>query len=266
MVKRPRRNVKIIFPSLITSFSMISGFAAILFALDDRLWISSYLVLVASILDGLDGKVARLTNTASEFGIQYDSMSDLVAFGVAPAVIYYRYFIHDQQVDQLFVLLPIMFLLCGAIRLARFNITASIYGKSFFTGMPVPAAAVVIAIWVPLERWFAGQQFFNSDRIESMFAFENAFPVSVVFLVILSLSMISALKFDTFDQFWFRKYQNKSTNFTVFAFFHALILFHFIIYMTAVALYYLVAMYGRALLRKVTRPTPQTETPVQTSD
>ncbi|MCB1042039.1 MAG: CDP-diacylglycerol--serine O-phosphatidyltransferase [Acidobacteria bacterium] len=251
MVKRPRRNVKIIFPSLITSFSMISGFAAILFAIDDKVWISSYLILVASVLDGLDGKVARLTNTASEFGIQYDSMSDLVAFGVAPAVIYYCHFIYHRPVDQLFILLPIMFLLCGAIRLARFNVTASIYGKAFFTGMPIPAAAVILSLWPPLERW--AELHSSWAPLKSALAYENSFPISVVFVVILSLSMISTLKFDTFDQFWFKKYRNKSTRYSVFALFHALILIHFIIYMTAVSIYYMVAMYGRALVQKVSR-------------
>lgn len=261
MPKRPRRNVKIIFPSLITSFSMVCGFAAILFAMDDRVVWASYLILIASILDGLDGKVARLTNTASEFGIQYDSMADLVAFGVAPAVIYYRYFIYERDLDRLFVLVPIMFMLCGAIRLARFNVTASIFGKHFFTGMPIPAAAVILSLFPPLESWLTRHDYLGSPLLRDYLAYENVLPLSVVFIVILSLSMISNLKFDTFDQFWFKKYRKKATNYTVFALFHTLILVHFIIYMTAVATYYMLAMYGRALAAKISRAEPKPATP-----
>lgn len=259
--RRGPRNVKIIFPSLITSFSMICGFAAMVLAMDGRVVMGCYLVMVAAILDGLDGKVARLTNTASAFGIQYDSMADLVSFGVAPAVLYHRFFLNELQRDSLWVLLPIMFMLCGAIRLARFNVTASIYGKAFFTGMPIPVAAVALSIWAPLSEWVAGRSWLASSFFGGFFDRPHLFPFSIILISVLSLTMISSMKFDTWDNFWLRKYRRKSVNFFVLAAFHSLLFIHFVIYMSAIATYYVLMMYGRSLkdyiLRRVSEPSSE---------
>lgn len=258
-MKRKKRNVKIIFPSLITSFSMICGFAAILLASDGRIITASYLILVAAFLDGLDGKVARLTNTASEFGIQYDSMADLVSFGVAPVVIYYRFFLYQRGTEQMFVLLPIMFLLSGAIRLARFNVTASIYGKDYFTGMPIPTAAVTLSLWPPLSDWVLRHQDWAGTSLHRFFEFENLMPFSIGLIVILSLSMVSTLKFDTFETFWFKKFPYKPLNYIVFLVFLLPLLIHFIVFMTFLSIYYLSMMYGRAIHEQITRSDKRTE-------
>jgi len=256
---RRRRNVKIIFPSLITSVSMVCGFFAMLKSSDNQIVQACYLVMIASLLDGVDGKVARLTNTASEFGIQYDSMADIVAFGIAPAFIYFRYFIYQRGVDQIYLLLPVLFLVCGAVRLARFNVTASVFGKAAFTGLPIPAAAVTVVLLPALADWVNEKETLVHWGMGDWFLFERLFPFSVGLVIVLSLTMISGLRFDTFETFWFKKYRSRRLNFMVFGAFHALIFVHFVLYMTAVAFYYLSTMYGRALLLRFLRPRLQAD-------
>jgi CDP-diacylglycerol--serine O-phosphatidyltransferase len=246
------KNVLIIFPSTITSFSMICGLASVIMSLEQQLATAGLLVLIAAILDGLDGKVARMTNSASDFGIQYDSLSDLVAFGVAPAVLFYRYFIGSDNPFQLYYFLPVMFLLCGAIRLARFNITASIYGKRHFTGLPIPAAAAALVIWPPLTKWVETSGSPIGTWLEPLIhqvhtRQGHVSEFAVVLLLVLSLAMISNLKFDTFDTFWFHFYPKRWLNRVVFALFLATLLVHFVFFMFAITAYYLMAMFARGL-------------------
>ncbi|CAM2067831.1 CDP-diacylglycerol--serine O-phosphatidyltransferase [Sulfidibacter corallicola] len=256
--KRRKPNVKIIFPSTLTSFSMVFGFIAILLAANDQIVKACYIMMLSILMDGLDGKVARMTNTASEFGIQYDSLSDLVAFGVTPCFIYARYFLHDQGFDKLFYLLPMMFLVCGAIRLARFNITASIYGKTHFTGLPIPAAAFMVAMWPPFLNWVPSSEFLAGLGMTERLTRENLFQFSMGLMIVLSWSMISTIKFDTPGGFWFRKFKTKSLNYLVIIAFLALIpMFHFSFFCVAISAYYLTSMFGRALYDRI-RKTEET--------
>ena len=252
--QRKNRNVKIIFPSTITTFAMTFGFISILLATDGKIIFASYLILVAMIMDGLDGKVARITHTASEFGIQYDSLSDLVAFGVAPCVIYARFYLYQQVTDTVYYLLPIMFLVCGAIRLARFNITASIYGKHHFTGLPIPAAAFGLVAGPIFHRWAEKHNFFEEWGLAFYFEQGTYFRASMVMIVVLSVSMISALKFDTPETFWLRKFKIKPLNYLVVALFLSLWIFiDFAVFAVGITFYYLISMYGRALLSRINR-------------
>lgn len=265
--RRHKRNVKIVFPSTITSFAMIFGFIAILLASTGQFSKACYMVLISQLMDGLDGKVARFTNTASEFGIQYDSLSDLVAFGVAPCVIYSHFYLHQQVTDSLFYLLPIMFLTCGAIRLARFNVTASIYGKTHFTGLPIPAAAFALVMGPLFYEWSN-----NADSLiyklgwAHHFTKENFFQASVVMIVILSLSMISTIKFDTPGTFWIRKFPVKWINFVVLGAFFSIWIFEaFAMFGVAITFYYLISMYGRAIYYRVRRIDPVHGVPIEGS-
>ena len=254
MIKRRKRmeNVKIIFPSVITSFAMTFGFIGILLAANERILYASYLIMIAMVMDGLDGKVARITNTASEFGIQYDSLSDMVAFGVAPCVIYSRFYLHQQVTDTVYYLLPIMFLVCGAIRLARFNVTASIYGKHSFTGLPIPAAAFAVVSFPIFYDWAGRHQYFAAWGLDDYLTKENLFQASIVMIIALSLSMISTLRFDTPGNFWLNKFKFKPINYAVLGFFLLLIpLVHFAVFAVAITFYYLLSMYGRAFYHHI---------------
>lgn len=248
--KRRPRNVKIVFPSTITSFSLVIGFVAILVACDGKVEKACYLLMLSILMDGLDGKVARMTNTASEFGIQYDSMADVVAFGVTPCVIYSRYFLYQQK-ESIFYLLPMMFLVCGAIRLARFNITASIYGKSFFTGLPIPAAAFMVALWPPLLRWVEQTGFPEAWGLNAYFAKESIFQFSIVLMIVLSWSMISTVKFDTPGGFWLRKFPKRWMNYAVLTAFLLLNFIHHTVFFLGISAYYLFSMFGRVIFEKI---------------
>src|SRR5690606_5842795 len=113
-------------------------------------------IFIAMVLDGLDGRVARLTHTQSEFGAEYDSLSDMVSFGVAPALVVYERALKDM--DKLGWIAAFIYCACAALRLARFNTNIEVVDKRFFQGLPSPAAAALIAglVWVALDFQIQG--------------------------------------------------------------------------------------------------------------
>lgn len=253
MKRRNPRNVKIIFPSTITTFSMIFGYLAVIVASTTEDYTRAAILVMFSILmDGLDGKVARFTNTASEFGIEYDSLSDLVAFGVAPAVIYYNFFLHEQNKDQVYYLLPIMFLVSGAVRLARFNVSASIYGKNFFQGLPIPAAAFMMVTLPLFYMWSRDVPQFAEWGVDVYLTKENFFQTSILLTIILSFAMISTMRFDTPATFWLRKYKPRWVNVVVLvSFLLVWPVFGFPPFCVAMSVYYLTMMFGRTFLQRL---------------
>lgn len=147
-MKRPRLGGAVyVIPNLLTTGNLFFGFFSIIKALQgDYKWAASA-VLLAAVFDVLDGRVARLTGGTSEFGVQYDSLCDLVSFGLAPAFMMYNFALH--QIGRPGWIICFLFLACGALRLARFNVQSSI-GKSSgdFTGLPIPMAAAVVATFI----------------------------------------------------------------------------------------------------------------------
>ncbi len=136
-----------ILPNLLTTGNLFFGFFSIVKSMQgDFVWASAA-ILLAAIFDILDGRVARLTNASSEFGVQYDSLCDLVSFGLAPAFLMYQFALNG--VGRIGWIVCFIFLACGALRLARFNVQSSI-GKANddFTGLPIPMSAGVIACFV----------------------------------------------------------------------------------------------------------------------
>jgi CDP-diacylglycerol--serine O-phosphatidyltransferase len=137
----------LLIPSLITVVGLFCGFLAILSAHQGRYQYSCIAILFAFLLDGVDGRVARHLNATSAFGREFDSLSDLVAFGVAPAVLTYCW-AFAASADEFGVLVAFLFVACGAARLARFNITVSFDPRRHFEGLPIPAAALAVAALV----------------------------------------------------------------------------------------------------------------------
>jgi len=140
-----------LLPNLFTTGAMFSGFYAITSALDGRFETSAISIFVAMILDGLDGRVARMTNTESEFGVQYDSLSDMVSFGVAPGVVMYIWAF--GSLGKLGLFAAFVHTAGGALRLARFNTQVEVADKRYFQGLPSPAAAAILAgaLWISIE-------------------------------------------------------------------------------------------------------------------
>jgi CDP-diacylglycerol---serine O-phosphatidyltransferase len=147
---RLRRRGIYLLPNLFTTAALFAGFYAIVQAMNGKFEHSAIAVFIAMMLDGLDGRVARLTHTQSEFGAEYDSMSDMVSFGMAPALIVYVWALKD--LDKLGWIAAFIYCACAALRLARFNTNVAVIDKRFFQGLPSPAAAALIAgfVWVML--------------------------------------------------------------------------------------------------------------------
>lgn len=142
----PRKGIYLL-PNLLTTAGLFSGFFAIVSSMNGRFEAAAVAIFIAMIFDGLDGRVARLTNTQSEFGAQYDSMSDMLSFGIAPALVAYNWGLAEY--GKFGWLAAFIFVACAALRLARFNANLGVTDGRFFQGLASPAAAAIIAgmVW-----------------------------------------------------------------------------------------------------------------------
>jgi len=193
MSRRKKRNKErrkfrgiYILPNLITTGSLFSGFYAVVEAINHRFEVAALAILVALLLDGLDGRVARITHSASNFGVQYDSLADLVAFGVAPAVLVYLWAL--QPYGRFGWIAAFLFVVCGALRLARFNVQVGSFDPRYFNGLPIPAAATMVAtailLYYDLGEWAPSRHIFI-----------------LIMIYLLSFFMVSNIKFYSFKKF-----------------------------------------------------------------
>ena len=184
----PRKGIHIL-PSLFTTGNVFCGFYAFVAVLNDNFYHAAWAISIGMIFDGLDGRIARLTKTTSAFGMQYDSLADIITFGMAPAFLAYAWVL--KPFGRLGWMAAFLFLLCAALRLARFNVTTPDVRGSHFIGLPSPAAAVVVAsIVIGFEDLFA-------SRI-------NPF-VMVMVIYILAFLMVSNIKYPAFKKLDFKK-------------------------------------------------------------
>lgn len=145
--ERPRRARGIyLLPNLFTTAALFAGFYGVLAAMNDQFEKAAIAIFVAMILDGLDGRVARMTDTQTAFGAEYDSLSDMVAFGLAPSLVMYEWSL--SSLGKLGWLAAFIYTAGAALRLARFNSRIDSADKRFFTGLPSPSAAAILAAWV----------------------------------------------------------------------------------------------------------------------
>ncbi|TXE88587.1 CDP-diacylglycerol--serine O-phosphatidyltransferase [Campylobacter volucris] len=147
-------NFKLIYilPNLFTAASIFLGIISIIASINQHFDKALIYIMLSLICDGLDGRVARATNSTSKFGIEFDSLADLIAFGVAPAILFYMSIGYEYGKFGSFV--AGLFVVFGAIRLARFNVTTGTYEPSVFIGLPIPTAAVVSALWVSAYLYY----------------------------------------------------------------------------------------------------------------
>jgi len=141
-------NAKSALPSLFTVGSLFCGFLSIYYAIDGRLLGAALLIVIAAFLDTFDGKVARYFDTPSNFGVQFDTISDICSFGLAPALLMLRYFDHLMASQWLPFGVSFFFLMCGALRLARFNAQIKSFEKENYTGLPIPMAACTLSAYI----------------------------------------------------------------------------------------------------------------------
>lgn len=190
---RYRRGIYLL-PNLFTTGALLGGFYGVIAAIGHRFTIAAIAVFVAMILDGLDGRVARLTNTQSPFGAEYDSLSDMISFGLAPALIVYQScLVHLRMYgwfgNKVSWIAAFIYVAATALRLARFNIQVGVADKRFFQGLPSPSAAAMMVGFV----WTAQQLHFHGSAL--------AFPALVLSLLTggLMVSNVSYYSFKDVD-------------------------------------------------------------------
>ena len=169
-----------LLPNLITAAGIFAGFYVIIAATDGNYQRAAWFILLAAIFDGLDGKVARLTGTSSKFGVELDSLADVISFGVAPGVLLYLWAL--RPFGKLGWLAAFLYVICGALRLARFNVQVSTVESRRFVGIPIPAAACIVATCVLLFYELGGT---GTIKMFSM----------VVLVFILAFLMISNVEY-----------------------------------------------------------------------
>ncbi len=183
---KPKRTVPFL-PNFITTMSLFCGFYSIAFSLKGNYYMAAVLILIAGFIDGIDGRVARATNSTSEFGKEYDSLSDIVAFGVSPAIMAFLWQLN--QYGRFGFLASFLFVACGALRLARFNTDTS-HNLTSFTGLPIPIAAAAVSGVVLLSKEVVGP-------IPSMAVLGGMY--------VLSFMMVSTIHFPSFKSIGYIK-------------------------------------------------------------
>ena len=187
---RSKRGIYLL-PSVLTTFGMFAGFYSIISSINGDFTIAAISILIAMFWDTLDGRVARLTNTQSAFGAEYDSLADLVSFGLAPALLVYQWTLYE--LGRFGWLAAFVYLACAALSLARFNTQVGIADKRYFQGLPSPAAAGVIASMIWLKIWtFAS---FDSDVISL------GYYLGAGITILCGLLMVSNIRYYSFKEF-----------------------------------------------------------------
>ncbi len=174
-------------PNLITTLSMLAAFFSIISSANGDIYKAALAIFVSAILDGMDGRAARLLNAQSPFGEQFDSLADCIAFGLAPSILAYHFVLHE--LGRIGVACAFVFVACAAFRLARFNVQIGVVDKKYFIGLASPLAAILVAssvmVAIDHQAWFGNMP---------------ALPFAV-WVVICGLLMVSNVKYYSFKEF-----------------------------------------------------------------
>jgi CDP-diacylglycerol--serine O-phosphatidyltransferase len=176
-------------PNIVTTGNMFCGFYSMVASMHGDYIPAAWAIVAASIFDMLDGRIARMAKATSQFGVEYDSLSDLISFGCAPAILLYQWAL--QPFDRLGWLAAFLFLACGALRLARFNVMTAVISKKYFQGLPIPMGAGMVATFIIFNGtvgWPEQGSFIARDLLVLILTFG------------LSSLMISTIKFPSFKE------------------------------------------------------------------
>lgn len=182
--KKPHRGIYLL-PNLFTTSALFCGFYAIVASINAKFEVAAVAIFVAMLLDGIDGRVARLTNTQSDFGAEFDSLADMVSFGLAPALVMYLWML--STLGKIGWVVSFVYVACAALRLARFNTQASHSDKNYFQGLASPAAAAIVAglIW-------------NGGLIKEYLSMPTLQVVALIVTLITGLLMVSNIRYHSF--------------------------------------------------------------------
>lgn len=197
-VPRKRRKGIYILPNLFTLAALFGGFYAIVMAMNGQFDLAAYGVFCAMILDSLDGRVARMTNTQSAFGEQMDSLSDMVSFGAAPALIAYEWAL--RGIGRWGWIAAFVYCACAALRLARFNVNTTIIDKRYFQGLPSPAAAALVTGFIWLMNEFGAR---NGESL--WFSWNEVVWATFVVTLYAGLTMVTNVPFYSFKDLRFKR-------------------------------------------------------------
>ncbi len=179
-----------IIPNLFTASSAFVGMLSIIASSKGLYEKAVYFIILSLLLDGLDGRIARIAKATSKFGAEFDSLADLVAFGVAPAMLFYYYIgMHFGKIGSLLTALYVLF---GALRLARFNVTAPKNEPSVFIGVPIPTAAIFISIWILFS-------------IKHHIMTDGFYWIIMMLMAFISILMVSNIRFPSFKKINFKR-------------------------------------------------------------
>ncbi len=185
----PSRGIYLL-PNLFTTASLFSGYYAIVAAMNDRFEAAAIAIFIAMVLDGMDGRVARMTNTQSDFGAEYDSLSDMISFGLAPALVVYQWGL--TGLGRVGWVAAFVYTAAAALRLARFNTQVDTVDKNYFQGLPSPSAAAIVVglVWIGAEY-----------QLEVT---PGLSIIAMIITVLAGLLMISNVRYDSFKHIDFK--------------------------------------------------------------
>ena len=213
LIRKPA-NPRIAVPSFFTLMNLLCGFLSIISVSNGDFELGAWLIVIAGLFDALDGLMARLANATSEFGMELDSISDVVSFGVAPGFLIYTFSLHEMGYAGM--ILSALPPLCGAVRLARFNVNTKYEANDDeFSGLPIPAQAIILGAFYLAFK----------DNFELFDGFQNGINSILIPVVILaSFLMVSAVPFDKLPRFDRTSLRRNKKKFVLFLFYLVLIL------------------------------------------
>lgn len=179
-----RRGIYLL-PNIFTSLNIFCGFYAVIASIDGKFSAAAMAIIIAGLFDYLDGKIARATKTTSKFGVEYDSLADLISFGLAPGLMMYLWAL--KPLERMGWLAAFLFMACGALRLARFNTQAGSISSDHFLGLPIPAAAGMNSATVLIFHKFGAEG--------------HSHPILILIMIyLLSFFMVSTIKYESFKK------------------------------------------------------------------
>jgi CDP-diacylglycerol--serine O-phosphatidyltransferase len=228
-----QKRLAFFLPNIFTALNLGCGFVAILLASEGEFYMACLAIALGSIFDAVDGRVARMTGTESAFGEQFDSLSDLVSFGIAPGLIFYFKFFSD--LGRAGVLCAFIFTLCGALRLARFNANIEVSDPNNFQGMPIPGAATALIGYtlLALDFGYLNNQFFT-----------------IPYVIFYAILMISNIPFPSFKSSPWLKKNKKQVLVLIFAIIGSILLYEKLMILVVISTYVFVSIIHAFMNRK----------------
>lgn len=221
-------------PNTFTAMNIGCGFIAIMYSIQGDFYRACMFIVLGAIFDSVDGRVARLTGTQSSFGEQFDSLSDLVSFGMAPAIIFYNRFLIDT--GRLGMVVAFFYLLCGALRLARFNANIDKVKSDYFQGLPIPGAALAVLSYILVSLEYPN---LFSNKILAM-----------TYILFYSVLMISSIPFSSFKNSNYVKNHKKQVLFIIFLIICFIFIYEELMISILITFYVLVSIFYVILNRK----------------